>query len=104
MPGRDRTGPMGAGPLTGRGMGYGNPNVQQTWPNWPAGVRYGAGFRRGGGGFGWRNRYYATGVPGWVPPTDDQQIADLKAQSLVLREQLDAVEKQLTKLENKESE
>lgn len=61
MPGRDRTGPMGFGPMTGRGMGWCG--------------RAGAGPYRGYGRFdmfgwgrgrGWRNRYYATGVPGWA--------------------------------------
>jgi len=42
MPGQDRTGPMGAGPLTGRGLG-------------PCGRGSGFGFRRGFGmGFGRR--------------------------------------------------
>lgn len=50
MPGGDRTGPMGMGPMTGRGAGYC------------------AGFSGRGrrGGRGWRNRFYATGLPGWA--------------------------------------
>lgn len=46
MPGQDRTGPLGQGPLTGRGLGL-------------CGGGRGIGFRRGfgrgcGRGFGWR--------------------------------------------------
>lgn len=44
MPGGDGTGPFGAGPRFGRCYGWG---------------------RGAGGGFGWRHRYWATGVPGW---------------------------------------
>ncbi|MFH2054780.1 MAG: DUF5320 domain-containing protein [bacterium] len=63
MPGGDRTGPLGAGPLTGRGAGlcrgYDAPGF--------ANPGYGGGFRHGrGGGRGWRHRYYATGLPGWA--------------------------------------
>ena len=66
MPGGDRTGPAGHGPMTGRGAG--------TCAGYPApgfvnlGGRAGArGFGRGGGGGGWRHRhrYHAAGVPGW---------------------------------------
>lgn len=64
MPGGDRTGPMGFGPMTGRGMG---------WCGRGGGAA-GYGFARGGafgwgggrGGRGWRNRFYATVVPGWA--------------------------------------
>ncbi|MEW5872572.1 MAG: DUF5320 domain-containing protein [Chloroflexota bacterium] len=90
MPGFDRTGPQGAGPRTGRGMGYCNS---------PASVsRYGFGFGRGGGGRGWRNRFFATGIPGWVSPTPEQEIADLDAQANWLREQLDAIQKRIEEL------
>jgi hypothetical protein len=72
MPGGDRTGPLGAGPRTGRAAGfcagfrmpgYANPNM---------GSGYGRGYGRGfGRGFnrGFRNRgwdYY--GIPSWGAP------------------------------------
>ncbi len=63
MPGGDRTGPMGMGPMTGRGAGYcvgmGAPGfVNRT---------FGGFFGRGrGGGRGWRNMFHATGLPGWA--------------------------------------
>ncbi|HNR33506.1 MAG TPA: DUF5320 domain-containing protein, partial [Candidatus Hydrogenedentes bacterium] len=69
MPGGDRTGPLGAGPMTGRGAGrcagfdmpgYANPVPGRGF--------WGRGFGRGGGGGGrgWRHWYYATGLPGWM--------------------------------------
>lgn len=58
MPGFDRTGPMGYGPMTGGGRGP------------CAGGRAGQGGamrtgRRQGGGFGWRHQFNATGLTGW---------------------------------------
>ena len=65
MPGGDGTGPLGLGPMTGRGAGfcggYGVPGYMN-----PYGGRLGLGFGRGWGGRGWRNMYYATGLPGWA--------------------------------------
>ena len=55
MPGFDRTGPRGQGPMSGRSMGLCVEQGQNRWPRfW--------GF--GGFGRGWRNRYFATGMPG----------------------------------------
>jgi hypothetical protein len=62
MPGGDRTGPMGGGPLTGGGFGFCAPSPGR-------GVsRYGIGGRQGGfgRGRGWRNRFWATGRTGWM--------------------------------------
>ncbi len=66
MPAGDGTGPRGEGPLTGRAMGRcaGFPaGGYDSAPGWGAGrgfVRYGRG-----GGRGWRNRFYETGLPLW---------------------------------------
>lgn len=62
MPGGDRTGPMGYGPLTGRGMGYcaspgGRRRGFQHLRDLGAPTRL--------GGRGWRHRYFATGLFGW---------------------------------------
>ena len=63
MPGGDRTGPMGMGPMTGRGAGYCAGSVVPGFVN----SMFGGGFGRGrGGGRGWRNMFYATGLPGWA--------------------------------------
>ncbi len=61
MPGGDRTGPGGMGPMTGRAAGfcagYSVPGYMNPIP--------GRGFGFGRGGFGHRNLYYATGLTGW---------------------------------------
>lgn len=101
MPGGDRTGPQGAGPRTGRGMGYCSGYDQPGFANQAPGFRGGFGFGRGGTGRGWRHRYYATGVPGWVTPTPEQETADLKAQADWLKGQLDAIQKRIEELTSK---
>jgi hypothetical protein len=98
MPGRDRTGPVGAGPRTGRGLGYCNDYEQTGAGVPPPGARGVFGFGRGGAGRGWRHRYFATGIPGWVPPTREQATADLMAQADWLKGQLDAIQKRIEEL------
>ncbi|MBN1996422.1 DUF5320 domain-containing protein [candidate division KSB1 bacterium] len=63
MPFGDGTGPAGMGPMTGRAMGYcaGYPHPGYITPGFGY---WGRGFR--GGGRGWSNRYYATGLTGWM--------------------------------------
>lgn len=64
MPGGDGTGPMGRGPMTGRGAGYCAGFAVPGFANRPFG---GGFFGRGrGGGRGWRHMFYATGLPGWM--------------------------------------
>jgi len=62
MPRGDRTGPMGLGPMTGRGAGYcagfGMPGFMSAMG--------GRGFWGQGGGRGWRHWFHATGLPGWA--------------------------------------
>jgi len=110
MPRGDRTGPAGQGPMSGRGAGfcagYGTPGFANPLPGGNWGV--GCGAR---GGRGWRNMYYATGLPGWlrsgsapawaanVPaPTREQQTEALKAQAKALQEQIDTINKRLAEL------
>ncbi|MBM4094847.1 MAG: hypothetical protein FJ276_36370 [Planctomycetes bacterium] len=81
MPGGDRTGPMGMGPMTGRGAGYCAGAVAPGDANrMPGGGFVGRGR---GGGRGWRHRFYATGVPGWarqeVQGSDTATTADAPA-------------------------
>jgi hypothetical protein len=71
MPGGDRTGPAGLGPMTGRAAGYcggfGVPGYMNPIPGRgfrPGGWGRGRGGGRGGGR-GWRNWFYATGLTGW---------------------------------------
>ena len=101
MPRGDRTGPQGAGPRTGRGMGYCNDYNQPGFANTPVMGRGGFGFGWQGAGRGWRNRFYATGIPGWVAPTPEQESADLKAQAEWLKTQLDSIQKRIDDLGSK---
>jgi len=65
MPGGDRTGPLGAGPMTGRAAGYCAGYPVPGYMNPVPGRGYGLGMGWGRGR-GWRNWYYATGLPGWA--------------------------------------
>lgn len=105
MPGGDRTGPVGAGLMTGRRGGYcagfgmpGSMNAAYPWP------RSGYGFR--GGGRGWRHMFNATGFPGWQrfeyrPPTPQEEVDALKTEASWLKDQLDAINKRIEDLEQK---
>ncbi len=112
MPGGNGTGPLGAGPMTGRAAGYcagyGVPGYANS-----AGGRFGGGFGRGrggmgGGGFGrgFRNMFFATGQPGWARfngaatagVVDEKQA--LSGQAEALRAQLDSIQQRLEQLEN----
>ena len=126
MPGGDRTGPMGAGPMTGRGVGlcagYTMPGYMN--PAYGRGFRggRGRGFGRGfggGGGRGWRHQHYATGLPGWArgsaypypggypvasseAPTlkavRHEELRYLKEQAQYLKEALDDIEIRINEL------
>ena len=115
MPRGDRTGPMGAGPMTGRAAGY---CTGYDMPGYAPGPGYaspmpgrGFGMGRGGGwgrGWRWRHWLYATGLPAWgygpypEPVTQEQEVESLKAQAGWLKEQLDAVNRCLGELEKEE--
>ena len=115
MPGGDRTGPMGLGPMTGRAAGfcggYGMPGYMN-----PVGGR-GYWGRGRGGGRGWRNWFYATGLTGWqrvgmgypaygvpVAPmapaiSREQELAALKNQAQYFEGALEDIKKRLEELE-----
>lgn len=71
MPGGDRTGPAGRGPMSGRAAGfcagYAVPGyMNMEWRGYGQGGGWGRGGGRGRGrGFRHRHMYHATGVPGW---------------------------------------
>ena len=120
MPGGDRTGPAGLGPMTGRGAGlcagYPGPGYMN-----PVGGRGFGGFGRGrGGGRGRRNWFYATGLPGWqragmgypaygsVAPnatpfapamTKEQELESLKGQAEYFEDALEGIKKRVEELQ-----
>ena len=126
MPGGDRTGPLGRGPMTGRGAGYCAGYAVQGFMNPVRGRGYGwgRGWGRGPGGRGgWRHRhwYYATGVPGWeraamespvYPPpvpaafgplmTREQELEALKQQAKYFEQTLNDLKKRISEVESSE--
>lgn len=125
MPGGDGTGPAGLGPMTGRAAGYCAgypvPGFMNPIP--------GRGFRGWGRGGGWgrRNWFYATGLPGWqragmgmpaygappVPPaqappyaapfaptaTREQELDALKGQAEYFEDALEGIRKRIEELQ-----
>ena len=131
MPGGDRTGPRGLGSRTGRGFGYCAGYSVPGYMNTYGGRYFGAGRAYGGGfgrGRGYRNRYYATGLPGWDryntgmpawggiggspyygqdvgPGIAPEQEADaLKNQADFLKQQLDDIQARISELKKEEKE
>ncbi len=127
MPGGDRTGPWGLGPMTGRGAGfcagypvpgYLNPHGGRGW----YGVGRG-GFPRGGGrgrafgggrGWGWRAGFpgylpYAPAYPGYMPyapayrePSAEEEKKFLQEELASLEEELGAIRERISELEKQE--
>lgn len=130
MPGGDRTGPAGMGPMTGRAAGFcaGFPVPGYMNPV------FGRGFGRGrGGGWGRRNWFYATGLTGWqrgaygyapygagpqfgmpyphasYPPyaagfSKEDELNALKCQAEYLEDALEGIKKRMTELEEENVE
>ena len=117
MPGFDRTGPWGAGPMTGGARGLCNPATAVTIPS--SAVRYGfgrgLGFRRGrGGGYG-PGMGRGCGIDrgyGWYPPAfypdypvdPASEINILKAQAEGMKNSLDEINKRIDTLLEKTTE
>jgi len=132
MPGGDRTGPRGMGPMTGRAAGFcaGYPAPGFANPMWGGGFGWGFGRGRGmggRGGWGRRNWFYATGVPGWqraysypaygyagapgayfsasYPPppggeySKENELDALKDQAAYMEESLNEIKKRMAELE-----
>ena len=125
MPGGNGTGPAGLGPMTGRGAGFCAGYAVPGYMN-PV-VGYGMGLGRGRGR-GCRNRFYATGLPGWaragygmpawggaVGPFDygtvpiapgitaQRELVGLKGQAEYLEDTLEGIKKRIEELENQKS-
>ncbi len=123
MPGGDRTGPLGMGPMTGRAAGYCAGYPVPGFVNAPGLRGFGGG--RGRGGRGRRNRFYATGVPGWQraawgspafgavwgyglpyaapfapsPTSREEELDSLKRQAEGFASTLDEINKRIAELE-----
>ena len=123
MPGGDRTGPMGMGAMSGRAAGFCSGAGMPGYASAPARRGFGIGFGRGrvagigfgGGRRGWRNMFYATGLPGWLrgrdysspygypaayPQPDPQMERQiLKNQADALQSELEMIKKRLSEVE-----
>ncbi|MCX6843601.1 MAG: DUF5320 domain-containing protein [candidate division WOR-3 bacterium] len=115
MPGGDRTGPVGMGPMTGRAAGncagYGVPGYANPvfGRGFGRGCGFGGGRGFGGGGRGRRHWFNATGVPGWMrfggyaapypAPDAETEKQALKSQADAIRTELDAVDKRIAEIE-----
>ncbi len=100
MPAGNGTGPMGMGPMTGRAAAPGCMN----------GPGMGGGAWGGrGAGRGRRNRFFATGLPGWqraagAAPARDEQLALLKAQAGQVEDTLSGLRQRIEALEAGQTE
>ncbi len=110
MPGFDGTGPRGQGAMTGGGRGYCAVPVEG------AGGQFGRGVPEvRGGGRGWRNCFYATGLSGWMRGqrgtrvfgsfsrtlSKEDELSVLKRQAEYLKNELDALQTRVHDLETK---
>jgi hypothetical protein len=130
MPRGDRTGPMGMGPMSGRGAGYCANYQMPGFMNRFSGRGSGAGFRwnlgGGRGGVGWRNMFrnignrwsnqdqagfgrrsrrmgrmpLAGGVPAGTEPDTKTEKQALEDQVDFLKSQLDRLQQRLSELES----
>ena len=107
MPAGDRTGPLGYGPMTGRGAGFCTGNSVPGYANYSRG--YGGGFGAGygcGGGRGRRNRFFQNSVPygtpwNYPPPynygssqpelTPESEMKMLKAQAELMQKEVSTI-------------
>lgn len=113
MPRGDGTGPMGNGPMTGRGAGYCAGTEAPGYVNPVPGRCFGMGFG-GGRGAGRRNRFYAASFPRggrfggnvprygfsgpYVTPDPEQEKQTLKNQAEALQAEIDAIKKRLAEM------
>jgi hypothetical protein len=85
MPGFDKTGPQGQGPMTGRGFG-------------PCGRGGGRGFGRCHGYGRGLGRYF-----GWnSPQTKEEKVEDIQAYKKALQEEMEDIDKELANLQKSE--
>ncbi len=101
MPGGDRTGPMGMGPMTGRGAGYCNGGNMPGFGN--AGFGFGRGFKRGRGfgrGFGFRRFGYIpqqTTIQPQIKERDylQQELKSIEQEEKILQKEKEELKKRI---------
>ena len=105
MPWGDRTGPLGLGQKTGRGLGfcsgydvpgYMNPGPRLGWRrgrSWRWWCRWFGGFGRG-----WRWRWFWR-IPFFGAPSIEDEAELLRQKAEIMRKNLEAIEKRLSQLE-----
>ena len=104
MPGRDRTGPSGSGPMTGRRMGFCVDNNNQYFSN------RGLGFQRGNrGGFGYGRGYgrgfgYGLGNQYIENNPNVSEKTMIENDIRILKNQLSSLEEKLKQTEGKSDE
>lgn len=100
MPRGDGTGPVGAGPMTGRGMGY------CAGFRAPGYVNPGRGFYRWGCKRGFRHMDYATGMPFWqrFAPPADLAYHEPASEKTWLENRADALENELRQIRERLNE
>ena len=108
MPGFDRSGPMGAGPMTGGRRGLCNPATARDARAVIGSYGGGFGFRGGfGRGRGWR-RGFGRGY-GWLPAAagpavavdSGAELAALRDEADYLKDSLDAIRRRIDEMEPK---
>ncbi len=105
MPRGNGTGPMGAGPMTGRAAGYcagfATPGFANQAGYGGRGMGRGAGFGGRGMGFGFRNRFYAPETVQAPPISANQEKEYLANEAKALENDLEAIKKRLGELNDK---
>jgi hypothetical protein len=113
MPRGNRTGPEGAGPMTGRKMGYCTGGDRPGYARGCGGFHGAGSFSQGRGGRGFRNQYCQSGVPGWgrysrdgyeTGAQEEGEAAYLREKSERLRRSLDEIDTRLKELEQGNAE
>ena len=99
MPNRNKRGPLGEGPMTGKRMGLCVDN--RFIENNPVSDGYGFGYGRRGRGMGFRHGFgYTHQASNYPNSISDETI--LENEIRILKDQLTSVEKQLSELKNDE--
>ncbi len=107
MPGFDGSGPVGQGPMTGRGLGYCNTSYRGV--GYGRGIGFGRGFGRGFGlgfgrgrgfGFGRGMGYWGYGYSQPVPSLEAER-AYLEDRAAYLEEELASIKNGLAELQGK---